>query len=81
MFHFLVFAYGEIVKLSGNGPVVLGGSITFKADLYNKDGSRPHSTYRYQWSDNGLFNKHQFLVSIFFFLIFIYFMCNFKLSS
>ncbi|XP_051171203.1 uncharacterized protein LOC127288042 isoform X2 [Leptopilina boulardi] len=58
---FQVFAYGEIVKLSGNGPVVLGGSITFKADLYNKDGSRPHSTYRYQWSDNGLFNKHQFL--------------------
>ncbi|XP_043479372.1 uncharacterized protein LOC122509402 isoform X2 [Leptopilina heterotoma] len=57
---FQVFTYGEIVQLSGNGPVVLGGSITFRADIYNKDGSKPHSKYRYQWSDNALYNRHQY---------------------
>ncbi|XP_033214676.1 uncharacterized protein LOC117171450 isoform X2 [Belonocnema kinseyi] len=48
------------VKLSHDGPVVLGGSITFRADVFARDGSRPHFKFIYEWSDNA-FRGHHFL--------------------
>ncbi|XP_012148190.1 uncharacterized protein LOC100879796 isoform X2 [Megachile rotundata] len=41
------------VTLSHDGPVVLGGTITFKADLF-EDGERPSGTFKYAWKDNAL---------------------------
>lgn len=42
------------VILSHNGPVMLDGTITIKADLYNPDGSRPSGPFRYKWTDDAL---------------------------
>ncbi|XP_011865339.1 PREDICTED: uncharacterized protein LOC105560657 [Vollenhovia emeryi] len=50
----------DYVKLSHDGPVVLGGTITFRADLYREDGSRPRGTFRYKWTDDSLM-KHEYL--------------------
>lgn len=41
------------VILSHDGPVVLGGTITFKADFF-ENGKRPSGTYKYKWKDNTL---------------------------
>lgn len=41
------------ITLSNDGPVVLGGTITFKADLYEYD-ERPSGTFKYRWTDNAL---------------------------
>lgn len=50
----------DYVKLSHNGPVILGGTITFRADLYTEDGRRPDGTFRYSWKDNTLMkNTHE----------------------
>ncbi|XP_076756930.1 uncharacterized protein LOC143427022 [Xylocopa sonorina] len=43
----------EYVTLSHDGPVVLGGTITFKADLFDND-RRPSGSFKYAWSDNAL---------------------------
>ncbi|XP_014472594.1 PREDICTED: uncharacterized protein LOC106743348 [Dinoponera quadriceps] len=50
----------DYVKLSHDGPVVLGGTITFRADLYGDDGERPRGIFNYKWQDNSLENhKYQ----------------------
>ena len=41
------------ITLTHDGPVVLGGTITFKADIFY-NGIRPSETFRYKWSDNAL---------------------------
>ncbi|CAL7941267.1 unnamed protein product [Xylocopa violacea] len=41
------------ITLSHDGPVVLGGTITFKADIFEND-ERPSGTFKYRWSDNAL---------------------------
>lgn len=49
--------------LTHDGPVVLGGTITFRADLY-RNGERPKGdSFKYTWSDNSLM-KHRYEVSI-----------------
>lgn len=58
----------DYIKLSHDGPVVLGGTITFRADLY-RDGERPRGTFRYKWSDNSLM-KHEYQVIIIITIIF-----------
>ncbi|KYM94803.1 hypothetical protein ALC62_14398, partial [Cyphomyrmex costatus] len=57
---FLLFSViaKDYVQLSHNGPVVLGGMITFRADLY-RDGNRPNGTFNYIWNDNSLM-KHKY---------------------
>lgn len=52
----------DYVKLSHDGPVVLGGTITFRADLYDGD-ERPQGFFRYTWRDNSLM-KHEYQVGI-----------------
>jgi len=65
--HYLVTAK-DYVKLSHDGPVVLGGTITFKADLY-RDGERPRGTFRYKWNDNSLTkNEYQVIITMFYLL-------------
>ncbi|XP_043790119.1 uncharacterized protein LOC122713593 isoform X1 [Apis laboriosa] len=44
------------ITLTHDGPVVLGGTITFKADIFEND-DRPSGTFKYKWSDNAL-NPH-----------------------
>ncbi|XP_011172773.2 uncharacterized protein LOC105205181 [Solenopsis invicta] len=51
---FLQVTARDYIKLSHDGPVVLGGTITFRADLYSEDGQRSKGTFRYKWSDNSL---------------------------
>ncbi|CAK9814199.1 hypothetical protein ANTPLA_LOCUS8104 [Anthophora plagiata] len=41
------------ITLSHDGPVVLGGTISFKADIFEND-ERPSGTFKYKWSDNAL---------------------------
>lgn len=48
------------VTLSHDGPVVLGGTITFRADLF-ENGERPSGTFKYKWRDNAL-NPHEYEV-------------------
>jgi len=59
-YHFAVIAKDR-VKLSHDGPVVLGGTITFRADLYTEDGRRPDGTFKYTWKDNSLM-AHEYQV-------------------
>lgn len=49
--------------MTHDGPVVLGGTITFKADIFD-NGIRPSETFRYKWSDNALI-PHIYEVSFF----------------
>ncbi|XP_033335087.2 uncharacterized protein LOC117225543 isoform X1 [Megalopta genalis] len=42
------------ITLSDDGPVVLGGIITFKVDLFKENGIRPSGTFKYQWRDNAI---------------------------
>lgn len=50
--HFAVTAR-DYVKLSHDGPTVLGGNITFRADLYpEKDRWFATKSYSYYWSDS-----------------------------
>ncbi|XP_063991283.1 uncharacterized protein LOC135169841 isoform X2 [Diachasmimorpha longicaudata] len=49
-----VHGFSGYVTLAHDGPTVQGGSITFQADLYNYDGSRPSGEFIYTWSDNGV---------------------------
>ncbi|KYQ56453.1 hypothetical protein ALC60_04530 [Trachymyrmex zeteki] len=55
---FLQVTAKDYVQLSHDGPVVLGGTITFRADVY-RDGKRPKETFRYIWKDNSLM-KHNY---------------------
>ncbi|KYN43886.1 hypothetical protein ALC56_01621 [Trachymyrmex septentrionalis] len=50
---FLQVIANDYVQLSHDGPVVLGGTITFRADVY-RDGKRPKETFIYIWNDNSL---------------------------
>ncbi|XP_012251514.2 uncharacterized protein LOC105683477 [Athalia rosae] len=43
----------HVVVLSSDGPVVLGGTITMRADLYMRDGSRPSGVFIYSWQDSS----------------------------
>ncbi|KAK1135494.1 hypothetical protein K0M31_000084 [Melipona bicolor] len=46
------------IALTHDGPVVLGGTITFKAEVsYNN--KRPSGTFKYKWRDNAL-NPHEY---------------------
>ncbi|XP_014295395.1 location of vulva defective 1 isoform X1 [Microplitis demolitor] len=47
-------AYGGYVKLTHDGPTVQGGIITFQADLYYSDGTRPSGTFVYIWRDDAV---------------------------
>ncbi|KZC07314.1 hypothetical protein WN55_07725 [Dufourea novaeangliae] len=49
------------ITLSNDGPVVLGGTITFKADFFESNGERPSGTFKYQWRDNAL-SPHEYEV-------------------
>ncbi|XP_076644216.1 uncharacterized protein LOC143354205 isoform X2 [Halictus rubicundus] len=49
-----VDAVGYNITLSHDGPVVLGGTITFKADFFKDDGTRPSGTFKYQWRDDAI---------------------------
>uniref|UniRef100_A0A0C9QXJ7 TMEM130 protein n=1 Tax=Fopius arisanus TaxID=64838 RepID=A0A0C9QXJ7_9HYME len=49
-----VHGFTGYVTLRDDGPTVQGGSIIFRADLYNYDGSRPSGEFRYTWTDNGV---------------------------
>ncbi|XP_015113528.1 uncharacterized protein LOC107038779 isoform X2 [Diachasma alloeum] len=49
-----VQGFSGYVTLIDDGPTVQGGSITFRADLYNYDGSRPSGEFSYTWTDNGV---------------------------
>lgn len=53
----------DYVKLSHDGPVVLGGTITFRADLYESQGIPPKGIFQYTWQDNSLI-KHEHQVGI-----------------
>ncbi|XP_074098754.1 uncharacterized protein LOC141527257 isoform X2 [Cotesia typhae] len=46
--------YGGYVKLTHDGPTVQGGIITFQADLYYSDGTRPSGIFAYFWRDNAV---------------------------
>ncbi|XP_043264697.1 uncharacterized protein LOC122404626 isoform X2 [Colletes gigas] len=48
------------ITLSHDGPVVLGGTITFKVDIYDDNGERPSGTFRYKWRDNAIFSSHEY---------------------
>lgn len=66
MYCFTVFDYFAVtatdyIKLSHDGPTILGATITFRADLYTGDNMRPHGTYKYKWMDNSLM-KHEYEV-------------------
>lgn len=50
------------ITLSHDGPVVLGGTITFKVDIYKENGERPSGTFKYTWRDNAL-PPHEYNVS------------------
>ncbi|KAL6262341.1 hypothetical protein P5V15_007432 [Pogonomyrmex californicus] len=56
---FLQVIARDYVLLSHDGPVVLGGTITFRADLFTDNGKRPDGTFRYKWKDNSLI-RHQY---------------------
>ncbi|KAK0072889.1 hypothetical protein PV325_010644 [Microctonus aethiopoides] len=47
-------AFDGGVILTHDGPTVQGGIITFRADLYYKDGTRPSGQYNYKWRDNAI---------------------------
>ncbi|CAD1472629.1 unnamed protein product, partial [Heterotrigona itama] len=49
------------IVLTHDGPVVLGGTITFKADIFSNN-ERPSGTFKYKWRDNAL-NPHEYEVS------------------
>lgn len=59
---FLGTAYGGYVKLTHDGPTVQGGIITFQADLYYSDGTRPSGTFVYIWRDDAV-PSHRYEVS------------------
>ncbi|XP_076669896.1 uncharacterized protein LOC143369616 isoform X2 [Andrena cerasifolii] len=52
--HFRVSSAEYNITLSDDGPVVLGGVITFKADFYKENGERPSGTFKYTWRDNAI---------------------------
>ncbi|XP_053976339.1 uncharacterized protein LOC128875053 isoform X1 [Hylaeus volcanicus] len=54
VFTFQVTSAEYNVTLSHDGPVVLGGTITFKLDIYEENGERPSGPFKYKWSDNAL---------------------------
>ncbi|XP_046740910.1 uncharacterized protein LOC124408202 [Diprion similis] len=54
-----VYVSSQRVVVSNDGPAILGGSITFRADLYNDDGTRPSGTFSYIWEDDAL-NPHKY---------------------
>ncbi|KAJ8682765.1 hypothetical protein QAD02_018557 [Eretmocerus hayati] len=51
------------VELTHDGPVVRGGNITFRAELRNRDGSKPSGSFIYKWKDDAHDgNEYQFQV-------------------
>lgn len=52
-----LLSFGEChyyVTISDDGPIVQGGTITFQAEVYDSDGSRPEGTFRFTWKDDTL---------------------------
>lgn len=62
IFYLLQVDAFDHVTLIHDGPVILGGTITFRADLYNENGERPSGTYKYKWQDNAL-TPHEYETS------------------
>lgn len=60
---FTVNAVKYNITLTHDGPVVLGGTITFKADFF-ENGRKPKGTFKYEWRDNAM-PPHEYKVSIF----------------
>lgn len=50
------------ITLTHDGPVVLGGTITFKADIFI-NGERPSGQFKYKFEDNSL-THHEYEVGI-----------------
>lgn len=69
IFYITVNAVEYNITLTHDGPVVLGGTITFKADIF-ENNDRPSGTFKYKWSDNAL-NPHIYEVSFFFPVVYI----------
>ncbi|XP_031787515.1 A-agglutinin anchorage subunit isoform X2 [Nasonia vitripennis] len=42
------------VRLTHDGPAVLGSTITFKAELVDSDGRAPSGSFQYTWRDNAV---------------------------
>lgn len=59
---FLQVTAKDYIKLSHDGPTILGGTITFRADLYTEDNKQPHGSYRYTWFDNTPM-KHRYEIA------------------
>lgn len=53
------------VRISNDGPAVIGANITFTAELFDEDGNRPVGIYTYRWRDN-LYPQHAAEVLIIF---------------
>lgn len=49
-----ILVSGYILKLSNNGPIVRGGTISFKAVLYNNDGTLASGSFKFVWNDNAI---------------------------
>lgn len=43
-----------VVLVTENGPIVRGGTITFQADVFSSDGSRPQGDFQFSWKDDTL---------------------------
>ncbi|XP_078051080.1 uncharacterized protein LOC144477303 isoform X2 [Augochlora pura] len=42
------------VTLTDDGPTVLGGTITFKANFFEENGMKPTGPFKYYWRDNAI---------------------------
>ncbi|KAG7209606.1 hypothetical protein KM043_011263 [Ampulex compressa] len=51
--------YGFHVKLTHDGPIVLGATITFRADLYDNNNNPPIGVFKYKWEDS-VFRSHKY---------------------
>ncbi|KAH0951978.1 hypothetical protein HN011_005159 [Eciton burchellii] len=55
----LQVAARDYVTLTHDGPIVLGGTINFKADLYRNGEPPKGDSFSYKWSDNTLKHKYE----------------------
>lgn len=54
-FYFLlVLGYSYKISLSANAPVVVGGTVSFRASLTDDYGKIPGGSYQYKWTDNAI---------------------------
>lgn len=68
------------VKITHDGPVVVGGTITFKAELLNSDGTHPSGKFAYKWKDDALI-PHQHKVDLNYYVYFVFFFLEFFPST